>query len=140
MSKAKLIYNQNEIELDVIEGSEKERAIDITKLRNETGLITIDPGYGNTGSCISDITFINGEKGILNYRGYPVDWLCENSNFVDVCYLLVYGSLDDNDKKDKFRHSIRKHASIPEDMKRFFDGFPSSAHPMAILSSMVTAL
>ena len=140
MAKAKLIYNQKEIELDVIEGSEKERAIDITKLRNETGLITIDPGYGNTGSCVSDITFINGEKGILNYRGYPVDWLCENSNFVDVCYLLIYGSLDDNDKKDKFRHSIRKHATIPEDMKRFFDGFPSSAHPMAILSSMVTAL
>jgi len=139
MSKAKLIYNQKEIELDVVEGSEKERAIDITKLRNETGLITIDPGYGNTGSCVSDITFINGEKGILNYRGYPVDWLCENSNFVDVCYLLIYGSLDD-DKKDKFRQSIRKHASIPEDMKRFFDGFPSSAHPMAILSSMVTAL
>ena len=140
MAKAKLIYNQKEIELDVIEGSEKERAIDITKLRNETGLITIDPGYGNTGSCVSDITFINGEKGILNYRGYPVDWLCENSNFVDVCYLLIYGSLDDNDKKDKFRQSIRKHATIPEDMKRFFDGFPSSAHPMAILSSMVTAL
>tara|TARA_B100000519_G_C14195116_1_gene415043 strand:- start:62 stop:1324 length:1263 start_codon:yes stop_codon:yes gene_type:complete len=140
MSKVKFTYNQKEVELDVIEGSEKERAIDITKLRNETGLITIDPGYGNTGSCVSNITFIDGEKGVLNYRGYPVDWLCENSNFVDVCYLLIYGSLDDNDKKDKFRQSIRKHASIPEDMKRFFDGFPSSAHPMAILSSMVTAL
>ena len=85
MSKAKLIYNNKELELDVIEGSEKEQAIDITRLRSETSLITIDPGYGNTGSCVSDITFIDGEKGILNYRGYPIDWLCKNSNFVDVC-------------------------------------------------------
>ena len=140
MSKAKLIYNNKELELDVIEGSEKEQAIDITRLRSETNLITMDPGYGNTGSCVSDITFIDGEKGILNYRGYPIDWLCKNSNFVDVCYLLIYGDLNDNEEKEKFRLSIRKHATIPEDMKRFFDGFPSSAHPMAILSSMVTAL
>ena len=140
MSKAKLIYNKKEIDLDVIRGSEDEQAIDITKLRSKTGLITMDPGYGNTGSCVSDITFIDGEKGILNYRGYPIDWLCQNSNFVDVSYLLIYGSLDNNEQKEKFRLSIRKHAIIPEDMKRFFDGFPSSAHPMAILSSMVTAL
>ena len=140
MSKAKLKYNNKELELDIIEGSENEQAIDITRLRAETNLITLDPGYGNTGSCVSDITFIDGEKGILNYRGYPIDWLCKNSNFVDVCYLLIYGDLNDNEEKEKFRLSIRKHATIPEDMKRFFDGFPSSAHPMAILSSMVTAL
>ena len=140
MAKAKLIHNNKELDLEIIEGSENEQAIDITRLRSETGLITMDPGYGNTGSCVSNITFINGEKGILNYRGYPIDWLCENSNFVDVCYLLIYGDLNENDEKEKFRRSIRKHATIPEDMKRFFDGFPSSAHPMAILSSMVTAL
>ena len=140
MKKAKLIIDEKELNLDVIQGSEQEIAIDITKLRSDTGLITMDPGYGNTGSCASAITFIDGEKGILNYRGYPIDWLCKESNFVDVCYLLIYGSLDDSSDKEKFRHSIRKHATIPEDMKRFFDGFPSSAHPMAILSSMVTAL
>ena len=140
MSKVKLTYNNEEIDLDIIEGTEKEKAIDITKLRSQTGLITMDPGYGNTGSCVSDITFIDGEKGILNYRGYPIDWLCENSNFVDVCHLLIYGKTNDTNKKDKFRLSIRKHATIPEDMKRFFDGFPSNAHPMAILASMVTAL
>jgi len=140
MANTKLIHNNKELDLEIIEGSENEQAIDITRLRSETGLITMDPGYGNTGSCVSNITFINGEKGILNYRGYPIDWLCENSNFVDVCYLLIYGDLNENDEKEKFRRSIRKHATIPEDMKRFFDGFPSSAHPMAILSSMVTAL
>ena len=101
MSKAKLTYNNKEIELDIIEGTEKEKAIDITKLRSQTGLITMDPGYGNTGSCISDITFIDGEKGILNYRGYPIDWLCQNSNFVDVCHLLIYGKTDDANKKEK---------------------------------------
>ena len=140
MSKAKLIINQKEIELDVIEGTRNEKAINIEKLRSQTGYITMDPGYANTGSCISNITFIDGEKGILNYRGYPIEWLCKNSNFVDTSYLLIYGDLDATDEKEKFRLSIRKHATIPEDMKRFFDGFPSSAHPMAILSSMVTAL
>ena len=140
MAKAKLIYESSELDLDIIQGTEKEKAIDISSLRSKTGLITMDPGYGNTGSCNSEITFINGEEGVLNYRGYPVDWLCKNSNFVDVSYLLIYGTLEDSEQKEKFRVSIRKHASIPEDMKRFFDGFPSSAHPMAILSSMVTAL
>ena len=140
MKKAKLILDDKELNLDIIHGSENESAIDVTKLRSETGLITMDPGYGNTGSCTSSITFIDGEKGILNYRGYPIDWLCKESNFVDVCYLLIYGSLGENVEKEKFRAAIRKHATIPEDMKRFFDGFPSTAHPMAILSSMVTAL
>jgi len=140
MKTAKLIIDNKELDLDVIEGSQNEKAIDITKLRSQTGFITMDPGYANTGSCISNITYIDGEKGILNYRGYPIDWLCENSNFVDVSHLLIYGENDNKDEKDKFRLSIRKHATIPEDMKRFFDGFPSNAHPMAILSSMVTAL
>ncbi len=140
MSEAKLIIDGKEINLDVIKGTQNEKAICIEKLRSQTGYITMDSGYANTGSCVSDITFIDGEKGVLNYRGYPIDKLCEKSNFVDVSYLLIYGTLDDLEKKEKFRLSIRKHASLPEDMKRFFDGFPSSAHPMAILSSMVTAL
>ncbi len=140
MKKAKLIINEKELDLDIINGTQNEKAIDITKLRAETGFITMDPGYANTGSCISDITYIDGEKGILNYRGYPIDWLCKNSNFVDVSHLLIYGENDSKEDKEKFRLSIRKHATIPEDMKRFFDGFPSNAHPMAILSSMVTAL
>ena len=140
MSKAKLIIDEKEINLDIIEGTQSEKAICIEKLRSQTGYITMDSGYANTGSCVSDITFIDGEKGILNYRGYPIDKLCEKSNFVDVSYLLIYGTLNNLEEREKFRLSIRKHASLPEDMKRFFDGFPSSAHPMAILSSMVTAL
>ncbi|MAV64977.1 MAG: citrate (Si)-synthase [Candidatus Marinimicrobia bacterium] len=140
MSKARLIIGKKEVDLDIIEGTQQEKAINIEKLRSETGYITMDPGYANTGSCISKITFIDGEKGILNYRGYPIDWLCKNSNFVDVSHLLIYGDSKSKEEKEKFRLSIRKHATIPEDMKRFFDGFPSSAHPMAILSSMVTAL
>ena len=140
MKTAKLKLENQEIELDIIEGTQDEKALDITKLRSATGFITMDPGYANTGSCISNITYIDGEKGILNYRGYPIDWLCEKSNFVDVSHLLIYGEDQDKEKKEKFRLSIRKHATIPEDMKRFFDGFPSNAHPMAILSSMVTAL
>tara|TARA_Y100000768_G_scaffold73230_1_gene51658 strand:- start:7235 stop:8488 length:1254 start_codon:yes stop_codon:yes gene_type:complete len=140
MKTAKLKLENKEIELDIIEGSQNEKALDITKLRSSTGFITMDPGYANTGSCISDITYIDGEKGILNYRGYPIDWLCEKSNFIDVSHLLIYGEDHDKEKIEKFRLSIRKHATIPEDMKRFFDGFPSNAHPMAILSSMVTAL
>ena len=140
MKTAKLKLENQEIELDIIEGTQNEKALDITKLRSATGFITMDPGYANTGSCISNITYIDGEKGILNYRGYPIDWLCEKSNFVDVSHLLIYGEEQDKEKREKFRLSIRKHATIPEDMKRFFDGFPSNAHPMAILSSMVTAL
>ena len=140
MKTAKLKLENKEIELDIIEGTQNEKALDITKLRSTTGFITMDPGYANTGSCISDITYIDGEKGVLNYRGYPIDWLCEKSNFIDVSHLLIYGEDQDKEKIEKFRLSIRKHATIPEDMKRFFDGFPSNAHPMAILSSMVTAL
>ncbi len=140
MKTAKLTIENQELDLDIIEGTQNEKAIDITKLRSTTGFITMDPGYANTGSCISNITYIDGEKGILNYRGYPIDWLCENSNFIDVSHLLIYGQDESKDRIEKFRLSIRKHATIPEDMKRFFDGFPSNAHPMAILSSMVTAL
>ena len=141
MKKAKLILdNDKSIELPVIEGTENEKAIDITSLRKNTGYITLDPGYGNTGACISDITFIDGEEGILRYRGYPIEKVVQNTNFTDLSYLLIYGDHDDESDLIKFKKSLRKHAVIHEDMKRFFDGFPPNAHPMAILSSMVTAL
>jgi citrate synthase len=140
MSNAKLIIENQTLELPIISGSENEKAIDITKLRSSTGYIAMDPGYGNTGSCISDITFIDGEKGILQYRGYPIEELAKGTPFTDVAHLLIYGNMDESAEKAEFKRGIKKHANIHEDMKRFFDGFPLSAHPMAILSSMVTAL
>ena len=141
MSSAKIKTKDFEIELPIIEGSENEKAIDISSLRSSTGYITLDPGYGNTGSCNSSITFIDGEKGILRYRGYPIeDLVSKGVSFTDVSYLLIYGNLDESDKKNSFKEYIRTHANIHEDMNRFFNGFPLSAHPMAILSSMVTAL
>ena len=144
MKNAKLILNNKEYEFPILEGSESEKAIDITTLRGLTGHITLDPGYGNTGSCISNITFIDGEEGILRYRGYPIEELSKNELFSDVSYLLIYGELNkdapNSITREDFKKLIRKNANIHEDMKRFFDGFPLSAHPMAILSSMVTAL
>ena len=140
MKKAKLLLENNEIDLPIIEGSEFEKAIDITKLRSSTGHITLDPGYANTGSCLSKITFIDGEKGILRYRGYPIEDLAGKVKFTDVAYLLLYGELPSPEIKVNFSKNLRKHANIHEDMKRFFDGFPLNAHPMATLSSMVTAL
>ena len=129
-----------EIELPIIEGSEGERAIDISELRAKTGHITFDNGYMNTGSCQSAITFLDGEKGILRYRGIPIDQLGENSSFVETSYLLIYGHLPTAGELSKFQLGLTRHSMIHEDMKRFFDGYPHTAHPMAILSSMVTSL
>jgi len=141
MKKAKLILNEKQsIDLPIIEGSESEKAVDISALRNQTGYITLDPGYGNTGACISDITFIDGESGILRYRGYPIEQVVNNTNFTDLSHLLIYGDKKDDSDLIKFKKKLRQNAVIHEDMKRFFDGFPPNAHPMAILSSMVTAL
>ena len=140
MSLAKLVIDKKEIDLPIIEGSENEKAIDVRSLRSSTGHITFDPGFANTGSCISNITFIDGEKGILRYRGYPIENLAGKVKFTDVAYLLLYGDLPQKDVKAIFSKKLRKHANIHEDMKRFFDGFPLNAHPMATLSSMVTAL
>ena len=141
MKKAKLILENNKtIELPIIEGSENEKAVDITSLRSQTGYITLDPGYGNTGACLSDITFIDGEAGILRYRGFPIEQVVLNTNFTDLSHLLIYGDQENENNLIKFKKSLRQHAVIHEDMKRFFDGFPPNAHPMAILSSMVTAL
>ena len=140
MKSAKLIINNQTIELPIIKGSENEQAVDITALRNKTGYITFDPGYANTGSCKSDITFIDGEKGILRYRGYPIENLAGKISFTETAYLLLNGELPNDIDKQNFSKKLRQHANIHEDMKRFFDGFPLNAHPMATLSSMVTAL
>ena len=138
--KAILSINNQELSLPIIEGVENEKAIDITQLRKNTGYVTFDPGYANTGACASSITFIDGEKGILRYRGYPIEDLAGKVKFTDVAYLLLKGELPTKEQKSIFSKSLRKEANIHEDMKRFFDGFPLNAHPMATLSSMVTAL
>lgn len=140
MPDAKLIYDDKQIELSVFEGSEGERAIDIARLRGETGLITLDPGYVNTGSTTSSVTFLDGEQGILRYRGYPIEQLAENCDFVEVSYLLIYGELPTETQLEEFRASIRRHTMLHEDMRSFYNGFPRDAHPMAILSSVVGAL
>lgn len=140
MEKAKLILGGKEHELPVITGSENEVAIDIKKLRNDSGAITMDSGYGNTGSCESAITFIDGEKGILRYRGYPIEELAQKSNFVEVSFLLVFGHLPSKKELAEFQYGLTHHSLIHEDMKKFFEGFPPSAHPMGILSSMVSSL
>lgn len=137
---AKLVVGKRELDLPVVVGTENEHAIDISRLRQETGLITIDDGYVNTGSCQSKITFLDGEKGILRYRGYPIEQLAANCDFVEVCYLLIYGELPTDTQIDGFRSSIRRHTMLHEDMRSFYNGFPRDAHPMAILSSVVGAL
>ncbi|HRP69026.1 MAG TPA: citrate synthase [Turneriella sp.] len=134
---AKLIYDGNEYELPVIHGTENELAIDIAKLRAQTGLVTLDDGYVNTGSTMSSITFLDGEKGILRYRGYDIAELAENSTFLEVAYLLIYGNLPNAQVFENFKQTITRHTLIHEDLKRLYDGFPKDAHPMATLSSMI---
>lgn len=126
--------------LPVIEGTEGERAVDIRHLRAETGLITIDSGFMNTGSCSSNITFLDGEKSVLNYRGYGIDDLAGNCSFVEVAYLLLKGSLPDEEQLVRFKRLLNKHSMIHEDMVHFFDRFPTGASPMSILSSMINSL
>jgi citrate synthase len=137
---AKFVLDGNTFELPIIEGTEGERAIDISKLRQETGLITLDPGYANTGSCQSSITFMNGEKGILRYRGIPVDQLAEHSTFVETAYLLINGELPTRRELTRFSILLNDHSLVHEDMREFFESFPRRAHPMGILTSMVNAL
>ena len=128
------------LEMPLITGTEQETAIDIAALRKETGCITMDHGFMNTGSCTSAITFLDGEQGVLRYRGIPIEQLAEKSNFIEVSYLLIYGRLPSRTELDAFSHAVTHHSMIHEDMKRFFDGYPSTAHPMAILSAMVCSL
>jgi citrate synthase len=125
---------------DVIVGSEGERGIDIGKLRDKTGLVTLDPAFVNTASVKSAITFIDGDKGILRYRGYPIEQLAEKSSFVETAYLLIYGHLPNKQELDTFSTLLTRHSMIHEDMKHFFDGYPSTAHPMAVLSAMICSL
>ena len=134
---ASLNYTDRNLDMPVVEGSEGERAIDIAKLRSQTGLITIDEGFVNTGSTRSAITFLNGEQGILRYRGYPIEQLAAQSDFIEIAYLLIYGELPDKKQGEHFRTMIREHTMIHEDMRSFYNGFPREAHPMAILSSVV---
>lgn len=137
---AKISFDGKEYELPVIEGSENEKAVDIAKLRGESGLITLDPGYKNTGSTQSAITFLDGEKGILRYRGYGIEELAEKSNFLEVSYLLIYGELPTQEQYDKFAGDITVHTLVHEDIKKILDGFPSVAHPMGVLSSLICSL
>ncbi|MDN3689824.1 citrate synthase [Cyclobacterium jeungdonense] len=137
---AKLSFNGKEYDLPVTEGTENEQAIDIAKLRGQSGLITIDPGYKNTGSTKSAITFLDGEEGILRYRGYNIEDLAENSNFLEVSYLLINGELPTTSQYKTFSHRITKHTLVHEDIKKILDGFPSVAHPMGVLSSLICSL
>jgi len=137
---AKLQVGDQEIELPMVEGTEAERSLDISKLRAETGLITLDEGYVNTGSTRSSVTFLNGEKGILRYRGFPIEDLAAHCDFIEVSYLLIYGELPTTEQLQDFRMSFRRHSMLHEDMRSFYNGFPRDAHPMAILSSVVGAL
>ncbi len=137
---AKLSLNGQEYSLPVVVGSENEVGVDISRLRGESGAITLDSGYANTGSCTSSITFIDGEKGILRYRGYPIEQLAEKARFPEVAYLLIYGELPNAAQLEGFRQALTYHSMIHEDMKKFFEGFRHNAHPMAILSAMVTSM
>ncbi|MHC0443310.1 MULTISPECIES: citrate synthase [unclassified Flavobacterium] len=141
MSKiATLEVDGKKIELPVITGSENESAIDINKLRDLTGIITIDPGYKNSGSCTSEITFLDGELGILRYRGYSIEDLAEKASFLEVSYLLIFGELPTAAELENFENGIKKHSLVNEEMKNIIDGFPKTAHPMGVLSALTSAL
>ncbi|MBX9652064.1 citrate synthase [bacterium] len=137
---AKLSYNGQTTDLPVTVGTEGETGVDVTQLRTQTGLITLDPGYGNTGSTTSEITFIDGEEGILRYRGIPIEQLAERSTFVEVSYLLIYGQLPTEAELTRFTHKLTHHTMIHEDMRRVIDAYPATVHPMAILSAMAGSL
>ena len=137
---ARLDIGGKAVELPVVVGTEGEHGIDIAKLRGQTGAITLDEGYVNTGSTASAITFLDGEQGILRYRGYPIEVLAEKCDFVEVSYLLIYGTLPTADELEAFRRSLSHHTMIHEDMRSFYGGFPRDAHPMATLGSVVGAL
>jgi citrate synthase len=137
---AELTLDGQQYTFPVIEGSEQEKAIDIGKLRDQTGYITIDSGFKNTGSTQSAITFLDGEKGILRYRGYSIEDLAEKASFLEVAYLLIYGDLPTQEQYQEFEYQIRTHTLVNEDMRKIFEGFPVNAHPMGVLSSLVSAM
>lgn len=137
---AKIVLGDKTIELPIITGTENEKAIDISKLRDLTGYITMDRGYKNTGACESAITFLDGELGILHYRGYSIESLAEHAGFLEVAYLLIFGELPNKAQLKKFEDDIRLYTLVNEEMKDILDGFPASAHPMGILSALTSAL
>jgi len=138
--KAELHYEGEVYEIPVVSGTENENALDISKLRGQSGLITLDRGFKNTGSTESAITFLNGEDGILRYRGYSIEELAEKSSFLEVSFLLIYGELPTKTELEKFTKDISEHSLVHEDVKSILDGYPSKAHPMGVLSSLVSAL
>ena len=139
-SSAKLELDGKTYEFPIVQGSEGERGIDIASLRADTGAITLDPAYKNTGSCTSDICFIDGENGILRYRGYPIEELAEQSSFLEVAYLLVRGELPTAAQSEDWHQQIKIHTLLREDLKRLFDSFPQDAHPMAVCASVISAM
>jgi citrate synthase len=139
-STVALRHEGGELELPVKPATEGAPGIDVAKLLSKTGLVTLDPGFVNTAACSSEITYIDGDAGILRYRGYPIDQLAERSNFIEVSYLLIYGQLPTQVQLDEFTEKIKRHTLLHEELKRFFDGFPRDAHPMPVLSSAVSAL
>ena len=139
-NKAKLKINDSEIELNLIEGSEQEIGIDISSLRLKSNIITLDPGYKNTGSCKSSITFLDGEKGILRYRGYSIEELANKADFLEVAYLLIFGELPNKKQLEKLSNDIKERSIIDEDLRIILNSFPKSAHPMGILSSLTSGL
>jgi citrate synthase len=137
---AKIELDGKILELPIVEGSEGEKALDISKLRGQTGYITIDRGFKNTGSCTSSITFLDGEKGILRYRGYPIEQLAEQASFLEVTYLILHGDLPSQEELANFQDHVGDHTLVHEDMKRFFEAYPAKAHPMGILASMICSM
>ena len=138
--KITIISGDDSYEFPVVKGSENEKAIDIKTLRAKTGMITYDPGYKNTGSCQSGITYLDGEKGILRYRGYTIEDLTENKSFLEVAYLLIFGDLPSTTELDKFHNEIKEESLVDEDLKTILKSFPKAAHPMGILASLTSAL
>lgn len=138
--KAQLKLGEDSFELPIIKGTKGEKAIDISKLRGQSGYVTLDVGYKNTGATKSAITYLDGENGILKYRGYSIEQLAEKSTFLEVAYLLIYGELPTQTEVNDFQYNINRHTLVHEDMKKFFDGFPSKSHPMGQLSSLVCSL
>src|SRR6516225_6985181 len=135
-----LRYGSGELDLPVRPATEGAVGIEVTKLLSTTGMVTLDPGFVNTAACSSEITYIDGDAGILRYRGYPIEQLAEKSSFLEVSYLLIYGELPTETQLRDFTQLITRHTLLDEDLKRFFDGFPRDAHPMPVLSSAVSAL
>ena len=140
MKKAKLTFEGKAIELDVIIGSENEIGIDISRLKTESGFITLDPGFKNTGSCESKVTFLDGDNGILRYRGYSIEDLANNADFLEVSYLLIYGELPTKKQYKKLLVDIQERSVLDEDVKKILETFPRSAHPMGMLSSLTSSL